>query len=211
MLIKVRISISVYFAAFIACILVLDNTGLAALALLCALIHECGHIAVLCFFRVPVEEVSFKLFGINIVLKNGTVLSYKQETILALAGSAANLFACVLTHLLYAAGIFPGKTEMFAVFNLVLGCFNLLPIGSLDGGQAVESALCRKISYDKAEKIVNITSAVFIIPLVFAGVYVIRMTGYNISLIVAAIYLASTLILNSGIIVRSCVKKLPNR
>lgn len=191
--------------------MVLDNTGLVTLALLCALIHECGHIAVLIFFHIPVDEISFKLFGINIVLKNGTVLSYKQETILSLAGSAANLLSAAVAYLLYAAGIFPWETKMFAIFSLILGCFNLLPIGALDGGQALESVLCRKISYEKAEKVVSVTSAIFIIQLVFAGVYVVKATGYNISLIAAAIYLAATLILNSGIIVRYRAKKAANR
>lgn len=200
-----------YFAVFIACILVLDSTGLVTLALLCALVHECGHIAVLYFFHVPIDELSFKLFGINIVLKNGIILSYKHETILSLAGSAANFITGGLAYLFYLADIFPVGSRMFAIFSVILGCFNLLPIGSLDGGQALESALCRKISYDKAEKIVSITSAIFIVPLVLAGVYVVKKTGYNISLIVVSVYLAATLILNSGIIVRSRAKKASNR
>jgi len=205
------VSISIYFAVFVACILALDNTGFAPLALLCVLIHECGHIAVLLIFHVPIEKVSIRLFGINITLKNGVALSYSQETALDLSGSAANFVTCVPSALLYSSGIFPGQTGAIFAFSLMLGCFNLLPISSLDGGRALESALCRKTSCDKAEKIVGIISSVLIIPLAAAGIYVVILTGYNISLIAVAVYLAASLFLKNGFITPSRAKKTFNR
>lgn len=185
---------------FIACALVLDNTGLATFALLCAVLHECGHLIMLRLLKAPVEKVSFRLFGIKIALKNGTSLSYGQEIAIALSGSAANFITCVPALILYQNKVFPWQSGAIFAFSLILGCFNLLPIGSLDGGRALEAALCCKLSCHTAERVVNVVSAVFIVPLTAAGVYVIIQTGYNISLIAAVVYLAVALIIKNGFI-----------
>lgn len=194
--------VSVYFAVFIAVVLVLDSTGLAALAMLCALLHECGHIFVLWVNHIPVEKLSFRLFGIDMVLKSGYVLSYSQEEILALAGCAVNFITCVPAFLLYNYNVFPRQTGAVFIFSFMLGCFNLLPVGSLDGGRALEAALCRKMSCDRADKICITISAVFIVPVAAAGIYILKLSGYNISLIAAAVYLAVMLLIKSGIIKR---------
>lgn len=209
--IKGRVSISVYFAVFVACMLVLDRSGLAGLALLCALIHELGHILAARLFGVPVERVSLRLFGVDMVFRSGTVLSYGQEVALALAGSAANFLTCVPAFILYAEGIFPGQTGAVFVFSLVLGCFSLLPIGSLDGGRALEAALCRHLSVASAQRTVDIISAVLIVPLAAAGIYLVMLTGYNISLIAAAVYLGAALVIKSGVGSPIRAKKKPGR
>jgi stage IV sporulation protein FB len=193
--IKTHVTISVYFAVLIACILILDHTGLAVFALFCALIHECGHLLALHIMHVQVEKVSLKIFGINITLSSGSTMSYRQETILALSGSTANFLTCVPTYILYILGIFPQQTGAIFAFSLVLGGFNLLPIGALDGGRALQALLCNKIGFGAAEKIVNILSVIFIIPITVAGVYIVGKTEYNISLIIAAVYLAASFIL----------------
>jgi stage IV sporulation protein FB len=196
--IKTHVTISLYFAVLIACILILDRTGLAAFALLCALIHECGHLLALHVMKLPVEKVSLKIFGINITLRNGSTMSYKQETILAVSGSAANFLTCLPAYVLYLFKIFPQQSGAVFAFSLVLGVFNMLPIGALDGGRALQALLCNKIGFGAAEKIVNVFSVIFIIPITIAGVYVMRKTGYNISLVIAAIYLAASFMLKDN-------------
>lgn len=197
-LIRNRISISIYFAVFIACVLVLDRTGLASFALLCICAHEAGHFLSLKIMKIPVEEVSFKLFGINITLRGEASLSYRQEIALALAGSTANFVTCIPACAFYAAGIFKFQTGVIIAFSILLGGFNLLPIGSLDGGRALEALLCSKTNCITAEKTVNILSAVLIIPLATAGVYMICKTGYNFSLLIASVYLALSLVFKGG-------------
>jgi stage IV sporulation protein FB len=196
---------------FIACVLALDHTGLAAFALLCAVIHECGHIIMLRILKAPVEKISFRLFGIGIVLKKGMALSYGQEIAVALAGGTANFITCIPAYILFHNKLFPGQSGAIFAFSLLLGIFNLLPIGSLDGGRALEAALCRKMSCGLAGKIVNIVSAIFIVPLTAAGVYVIIQTGYNISLIVAVIYLAAALVIKNGFIASTHAKNTSGR
>jgi stage IV sporulation protein FB len=188
-----RINISVYFAVLIACIMVLDTTGFAALALLCAAIHEVGHFAAMWRLKAPVEEVSFKVFGLNIRLSGNTRLSYRQELAISLSGCASNLLFCLLSLVFYRAGILKGQMQALFFMNMCLCVFNLLPIGPLDGGRALEAALCGHIQPAAARNIVNAVSVVFIVPLTFLGVYLLAVTGYNFSLLLAAVYLAASL------------------
>lgn len=191
-------TISIYFAVFVACALVLDRSGLAGLGLLCVLTHECGHILALKLLKVQADKIEFRLFGININLKNGVLLSYKQEILLALSGCAANFLMCIPVYIFYYLEIAKDFFATLFIFNLVLGCFNLLPIVSLDGGRALEAYLCMKIGCPKAENTMNILSVVFIIPVAGAGFYILMQTGYNISLIAVSIYLFSALVVKSG-------------
>lgn len=195
-----RVNISVYFAVLIACILVLDQTGLAALALLCAGLHEAGHFIAMWWLKAPVEEVSFKAFGLNIKLAGNTRLSYRQEIAVSLSGCASNLLFCLLAFVFYRAGILKDQMQALYIMNICLCVFNLLPIGPLDGGRALEAALCSHIQPAAARNIVNAVSAVFIVPLTFLGVYILAMTGYNFSLLLAAVYLAACLVLKGRLL-----------
>jgi stage IV sporulation protein FB len=195
-----RVNISVYFAVLIACIVVLDQTGFAVLALFCAALHESGHFAALWLYRAPVEEVSFKSFGVNIRLAKKTRLSYRQELAVALSGCAANIIFCLISLAFYKAGFFVNKTQPLFYMNLILCTFNLLPIGPLDGGRALELFLSGHIQYDATRNIVDAVSIILIVPLAFLGIYLLTKTGYNFSLMLAAAYLAASVILKGRLI-----------
>ena len=66
--------------------------------------------------------------------------------------------------------------------NLLLGILNLLPVCGLDGGEALYSLLCRRISAESAQKTVRILSFIFILPLWMLAVWIMLMTGGNFSL-----------------------------
>ena len=195
-----RIRVSVYFAVLIACILVMDPTGVAMLALLCAAFHEAGHCIALFVLGVPVEEVSFRVFGINIRLLHNERISYRQEIGIALAGCAANLAVAGVALIVWAAGIFVNQTMTLMVMNLIICLFNALPIGPLDGGRALEAMLCRHLEPLTAQRIVNTLSFLFLLPLILLGFLVVVRTGYNFSLILAAVYLLAAITLKGKLI-----------
>ena len=114
--------------------LVYDHTGILRWGLLCAFLHEGGHLLAwgALVRRVPRLEVS--ALGICLCMR-GMALPPVQQKLLAAAGPATNLLLCVagvwwMDHWGYTyAGYW------FVSANLLLGLFNLLPLPGLDGAQ----------------------------------------------------------------------------
>lgn len=108
-----------------------DPLGIVRISLLCSLLHECGHIVAWVAFtgRLPVLELSPG--GIGLCL--GTVqLSARREAVLASAGPAVNLLAAgVMFAVMQYRASYWGW--FFLGTNLLVGGFNLLPVGPLDG------------------------------------------------------------------------------
>lgn len=199
---RCRVGISVYFAVFIACVLVWDESGLFSCALFCALLHELGHLAATVWYRIPIEKVDFRLFGITIGL-GGATMDYRAEIVVALAGPAANGAAAVCCLLL--AKFWPAASWLVtaAFFHLLLAAFNLLPVAELDGGRALEALLCRRFGPNAARTTLNILSVLFILPLAAAGFWLLFRSRGNFTLLAAAAYLGAALIAKRGMFSRS--------
>ena len=123
---------------FLTFALALDGTGIVRIGLLCALLHEGGHLFLYyCpWHRWPDLELS--PFGICL-LQRGLSMTPQQEFLLAAAGPLANLLCCCavlgwmqMTHYSYAG-------YWFASTNLLVGCANLLPLPGLDGQRLLHS------------------------------------------------------------------------
>ena len=121
-------------------------------AMLC---HELGHAAALWASGVPIRRLRFNLGGA--VLETGE-MDYRRELLCALAGPAANVLMLPLGRW------FP----TFAVLNLCLGVFNLLPAPPLDGGRALRAGLLTVLDVDAVTRITLAVSALF--GLALAGV-----------------------------------------
>lgn len=176
----IQISVSVYFAAFAAAMLIIDTTGVAAIAFLSAILHEIGHLIVIISFGMPPKSINFKATGMQIINCPDIDLSYSRDIVVCLAGPAINLFVFIM---------FYSVDELTAIINLFLAIFNLLPVMHLDGGRAIYCFLCKVISHHAAEIIINILSLAVIIPLTILGIYIFLKTGYNFSLLIASFYL----------------------
>ena len=99
------------------------------LTLAFALCHELGHLAALNLAGAKVELLRLTAFGAEIRADTRR-LSYPREILCTLAGPAVNLLlALALARL--------GGRYVAAGANLLLGCFNLLPVPALDGGRAL--------------------------------------------------------------------------
>ena len=97
--------------------------------LLAAACHELGHLSALWLAGARVERLRLNAFGAEIRADTRR-LSYPREIACTLAGPAVNLALALLLARL--TGHFTAAGS-----NLVLGCFNLLPIPALDGGRAL--------------------------------------------------------------------------
>lgn len=110
----------------------LDRQGIVPLALLSCTLHELGHLLVLLLLGVRVRRLSITAVGAEMEIDRS--LSYGGEVLAALAGPLVNL-ALALTFCRFSRG------WVFAGLNLALCCFNLLPVGRLDGGRVLRCVL----------------------------------------------------------------------
>lgn len=98
-----------------------------AVILLCSLMHELGHIGMMCLFGMPPESLTFYAGGIR--LSDSCLYCSKPKLVAVLmAGCAVNLVSAGMSLLLGYAGL-------FAAAHLALGLFNLLPFRYFDGGR----------------------------------------------------------------------------
>lgn len=108
-----------------------DPLGILRISLLCSLLHESGHIIAWVAFTRTLPVLELSPGGIGLCIGNAR-LSACKEGILAAAGPAVNLLAagaaylCMLQEASYWGWFFLGT-------NLLVGGFNLLPVGPLDG------------------------------------------------------------------------------
>ena len=110
----------------------LDRQGIVPLALLSCTLHALRHLLVLLLLGVRVRRLSITAVGAEMEIDRS--LSYGGEVLAALAGPLVNL-ALALTFCRFSWG------WVFAGLNLALCCFNLLPVGRLDGGRVLRCVL----------------------------------------------------------------------
>ena len=125
---------------WLALLLALDGTGLVRLSLLCALLHESGHVAVhlVLLHRLPRLKVSPT--GICLSMR-GVLLPSQKALLLAAAGPLMNLLCCASAIFWMELAGYSYRGYWFAAVNLLLGTVNLLPLPGLDGQRIVEALL----------------------------------------------------------------------
>ncbi len=156
------------------------------------LIHELGHIVPMCFFGYKPDKIKISLFEIAICDNSRHKRSFWQNIIIIFFGPFSNFICFILFYLLY---LFSNKDFLpFAIANLSVGMFNILPVLSLDGGQLMYMVLSRFLNEKNAEKIVNITTFIFIFPLASLGFALLFKSQYNFSLLFVCVYLIFSLV-----------------
>lgn len=188
-----RITIQFLFVAMLAIVLLGDKSGVAGVGILAATLHESGHLAVMYAFGVEPSKIRFTPFGIDIIKSCCINRSYRRDTLISFAGSGTNIAAALIFYLFCHSAVHP-----FILANFVLAVFNLLPIEPLDGGQALYSILCTKLSTDQAAKAVSVTSFIILTPLAILGFVVLFRSPGNFYLLVVSVYLISLLLFKNG-------------
>ena len=107
------------------------HLGLLRNRLFFSLLHESGHIAAWIVFTGMLPVLELSPGGIGLCLGSAQ-LSPRQEGVLAAAGPAVNLIVAGAAYLwMQRSASYWGW--FFLGTNLLVGGFNLLPVGPLDG------------------------------------------------------------------------------
>ena len=169
---RLRIYLGYELAAALAAALLLDMDNRLIVCMAAAALHELGHLLMMRAFGVRVSGVSFRLT--DVLIRAESPPTAMADFLITLAGPGTNL---ILAGLTIPFGGF------FGTANLAVGVFNLLPVISLDGGRLLTIALERRLSAGACRVILYITSFLFILPIMTAGIFVLLRSGYNYSLL----------------------------
>lgn len=188
-----RVVFSYFFFVCLAVLLLFDRSGLAAAGLVAAALHESCHLCTMYFFDCLPEEIRFNAFGIDMIRTDAPDRSYLRDTVISLAGPAANFLAAGLFSVLHGS-----TAHHLMLANVSLFLFNILPIEPLDGGQALYALICTRAGPDTASKAVGITSFATLVPLSVAGFLIIFRSPGNYTLLAVCIYLMVLLVFKKG-------------
>lgn len=156
------------------------------------IIHETGHIILMCIFGYAPEKIKISLFEISISDRKRQERSFIQNFLIIFFGPFANFICFILFYLLYLIG--NDYFLYFAAANFSVGLFNILPVMSLDGGQLLYLILSRFFSDTGSQRIVNVITFIIIFPLASLGFILLFNSKYNFSLLIVCIYLVFSLI-----------------
>lgn len=160
-----------------------DMPHVAALTLISAVIHECGHIlasAALCgTFSIKATLGGFRLGA-------GRAMSYTEEIAVAAAGPGINLALFLLLSPFFG---FSDYLLTFGIINLLTAISNLLPIESYDGYRIIECLGGLLGASDTFTRILQSVSFFLISLFCLAGLYFMKNLdgGYWIFFIFMAI------------------------
>ena len=123
---KVYVSISIYFFLMIGWVLISGRIQDFLYCLSALFLHELGHIVVIYLLEEKISVFYVIPFGFSCRLKNQSKIRSDKLLKIILAGP--------VTSFIVAGFSFFWTTDFF-IINLIIGVFNLIPVGNLDGGR----------------------------------------------------------------------------
>lgn len=175
------IQLSILFPLSIVVLLSLDTSRVTELCLFASLLHEIGHAFAMCLLHDKPTKITMGFFGMRIQRKKTQIISYGKSAVVSLAGPLMNaIFALIFLCL---------NNPIGASVHTIIGGFNLLPVYSLDGGEALYALLCLRYREDKADTILKWISCAMVVPLLMVGCRLFFAGQYNFSLLAVSSYL----------------------
>lgn len=182
-----QVTVSFLSFALVTAYLLVDKNGYGYCGILAAIMHELAHIIVYVALGRKPQAVTLAIEGIRLKA-NERYLSPRKEAFALSAGCFVNLSMFVLLS------FFPQseETTVMAWTHLSLGVFNLLPVGSLDGGMLVRLFLEHFFSDTVTERWCFALSIVIVVILFMLSLWMFYQTG-NFTLIITSLFLIFTI------------------
>lgn len=166
-----------------------EGVGLLPWGLMACAVHELGHIAAAAALGGRIEGLSLTVVGAELRIGYEVPLTYGRDSLVALAGPAANLLWGGLALALH--------WELAAALTLAVGAFNLLPIMPLDGGRVVYGLLAGRLDIDWAERLMTALSGCLVGLLIGVGA-VAAVQFANVTLLLTALWLLAGVLRRGG-------------
>lgn len=189
-----EIYVSFLFMAVITVMLATDRTGMILPTLFAVIMHETGHLFAMWVLDCAPKQI--RLIPASVQITADITNRYKTDIAVSLCGPLTNLLLFFVLYFNYLA--FKNEiTLCYALINLIIALFNLLPVTGLDGGTVLFSVLAKRLEYNRARLIVRIITITVAAAVLFVGVMFTLRGKLNISIYILGIYLLIMSILKS--------------
>lgn len=180
----IRVCFHFSFFAAVTLLMLWGSGSVALYGMYACLLHESGHLVAMIILRRPVKRLIFYGAGIKLVQgENETLVKFTYQLAILAAG-------CMVNFVLYAV-----CGGVFAMMNLLVGLFNMLPLCSLDGGKIISLCFYRILSYERAVTAEKILRGINIVLIPAAAIAFYLAGAGNFTLYVTLIYLLYTAVI----------------
>lgn len=158
-------------------------------AFLSIMLHEASHVAVAKLYGINKINVKVTPAGFSAAIQFSDLPRHILLKIY-MAGPAVNFILFGLASL--CRSVLPGLDGSFklvAVTNLFLGMFNLLPAFPFDGGRILTELLSGRLGILAAGRLIREAAWCLSAAMLLIGAYQLYTSVYNISLLIAGIYI----------------------
>lgn len=191
---KLKITLSLPLCCIMTAVILIDTSQTVILGCIAAVLHEMGHLMFMKYFDSFPNEIKITLFDIAIIDNGKGSRPLRQELPIVLGGVMMNLSFGAAFGILYWYFHYDFMS-VFAGANMLLLFYNLLPVDTLDGGQALYLMLSSKLSEETTDKIMLIVSLIVLLPCTIFGFLLLFRSKYNFTLLLTSLYLISMIFL----------------
>lgn len=188
---RIAISINPLIIPILLILFFMDELANYIIILICAFLHELGHIITAIILKLKIKSIQILPIGISARIDIPNCRYLRQEIILYLSGPLTNLLLILpIILLLKLNWIINSELGYHLILvNLSLACLNLLPVIPLDGGRILNSILCFNFSCFKSHSFCKRVSKVLIIMIIALSILIFAI-AMNISFFLVGIFLA---------------------
>ena len=177
-----RIIIDFTFFATISLFFYFDKSGWGIIGICACVIHEIGHLAALYVEKGELKSLTFYGGGIKI----GYGKKADASVFLIVAGSLMNFIIFAVFYFITPQNY---ELKLFAVLNLIIGLFNLIPLQQFDGGRLLQKALN---GTGNREKNMDKTKTIIITAAIITAIFIIAINRINPSVLIITAYILAS-------------------
>ncbi|WP_078545347.1 M50 family metallopeptidase [Litchfieldia alkalitelluris] len=147
-------------------------------------VHEMGHALCAHFFSWRIKRILLLPFGGMAEMEEHGNRPLKEEILVTIAGPIQHIWMVAVAYLLYSISFISQSTfDLFVFQNMMIFCFNLLPIWPLDGGKLLFALFSWKLPFFQSHKMMLLSSCTAI-ALFLIGLIIINPMQLNLWIIV---------------------------